>query len=359
MSSEVDVLTRPRSRRLRRPTQADIARAASVSTATVSRVLNASPLVRMEVRRRVERAIKRLGYFPHGPARALASNRSFTIGAIIPTLSNAIFASGIHAFEARLAQANYTILLAVSNYSPEAEVIQVQRLLERGVDAVMLVGNHHAAPTLVQLRRAGKAYVNTWTFDPTCGHPNVGFSNRKAIAQVVDHLVGLGHRHIGMIAGITAGNDRALDRVEGLRDALAGHGLQLAPQSFTEVAYSIAAARQVFAEMAARGALPSALVCGNDVIALGALFEATERGMAVPEDLSITGFDNLALVEHIRPALTTVHLAPEEMGAAAADALLSALQSGTPVQSRELEATLLVRETTAPARSSARKGQAS
>jgi LacI family transcriptional regulator len=356
MSSEVDVLRKSPVRKRRRPTQADIARAANVSTATVSRVLNVSPLVRPDVRSRVERAIRKLGYFPHGAARALASNRSFTVGAIIPTLSNAIFATGVHAFEARLAQADYTILLAVSNYSAEAEAIQVQRLLERGVDALMLVGNDHTAPTTLQLRRAGKAYVNTWTFDAASRHPNVGFSNRKAIAQVADHLVSLGHRDIGMLAGITAGNDRALDRVEGLREALAMHGLQLAPRWFAEVPYSIGAARQAFGQMAERGALPTALVCGNDVIALGALFEALERGIAVPRDLSITGFDDLALVEHIRPALTTVHLAPEEMGAAAADALLTALESGRPVQSRELEARLLVRATTAPPSSSLRNG---
>ncbi len=354
MSSKVDVVRNPRVRKPRRPTQADIARAAKVSTATVSRVLNASPLVRHEVRRRVERAIKRHGYFPHGAARALASNRSFTIGAVIPTLSNAIFASGIHAFEARLAQANYTILLAVSNYSPQAEAIQVQRLLERGIDALMLVGNDHTAPTFVQLRRAAKAYVNTWTFDPDSAHPNVGFSNRKAIAQVADHLVSLGHRDIGMLAGITSGNDRARERVEGLREALAGYGLPLAPQWLTEVPYSIAAARRAFGQMADRGRLPSALVGGNDVIALGALFEAVERGIAVPQDLSITGFDNLSLVEHIRPALTTVHLAAEEMGTAAAEALLIALESGRPVQSRELEARLLVRATTAPPSSPSR-----
>lgn len=347
MSSEVDVPRKSPVRKRRRPTQADIARAANVSTATVSRVLNASPLVRQEVRGRVEQAIKKLGYFPHGAARALASNRSFTVGAIIPTLSNAIFAAGVHAFEARLAEADYTILLAVSNYSPQAEAIQVQRLLERGVDALMLVGNDHTPPTTVQLRRAGKAYVNTWTYDAASRHPNVGFSNRKAIAQVAEHLVSLGHRDIGMLAGITAGNDRARDRVEGLRDALAGHGLRLAPRWFAEVPYSISAARQAFGHMAGRGALPTALVCGNDVIALGALFEALARGIAVPQDLSITGFDDLSLVEHIRPALTTVHLAPEEMGTAAADALLTALESGRPVQSRELEARLLVRATTA------------
>lgn len=332
----------------RRPTQADIARAANVSTATVSRVLNASPLVRPDVRARVERAIKKLGYVPHGAARALASNRSFTVGTIIPTLSNAIFASGVHAFEARLAQAGYTILLAVSNYSPEAEAIQVQRLLERGVDALMLVGNDHTAPTALQLRRAGKPCVNTWTFDPSGRQPNVGFCNRKAIAQVAEHLVSLGHRDIGMLAGITAGNDRARDRVEGLREALAGQGLRLAPRWFAEVPYSIGAARQAFGHMVERGALPTALVCGNDVIALGALFEAVERGIAVPRDMSITGFDDLALVEHIRPALTTVHLAPEDMGTAAADALLTALESGRPVQSRELDARLLVRATTGP-----------
>lgn len=330
----------------RSPTQADIARAAKVSTATVSRVLNNSSLVRSGLRTRVERAINELGYFPHGAARALAMNRSLTIGAIIPTLNNAIFASGINAFGGRLSRENYTLLLAVSNYSLENEAREARRLLERGIDGLLLVGNDHAPETYAALEQAGKAYVNTWTYEPDGRYPNVGFSNRKGIAELVDHLVALGHRDIGMLAGITEGNDRARERLLGTRETLGRYGLALAERATREIPYSVREARRALADLADRDALPTAIVCGNDVIALGVLFEAVDRRIRIPEDLSITGFDGLPLIEHVRPGLTTVQVPAERMGAAAAEALLRSLDEGGPVQGKEFPTTLLVRETT-------------
>jgi LacI family transcriptional regulator len=332
----------------RQPTQLDIARQAGVSTATVSRVLNRSPLVARDLRERVEDVITRLGYFPHAAARALASNRTYTIGAIIPTLNNAIFAAGINAFERALQDANYTLLLAVSNYDLDAEALQVQRLLERGVEGLLLIGNDHAKAAYQLLRRADAVYVNTWTYDLGARRPNVGFSNRKAAHAIVDHLVALGHRRIGMIAGITAGNDRARERLLGVNERLTVHGLALDPRATMEVPYVIADGRRAMARLAAHGELPSALICGNDVIALGVLFEAQAQGIAVPGRLSITGFDNLPLIEHVKPTLTTIDVPAQEMGLAAAKAILAAIEKRGRARSYELGAPLLVRETTAP-----------
>jgi LacI family transcriptional regulator len=332
----------------RHPTQLDIARQAGVSTATVSRVLNRSPLVKPGLRTRVEAVMRELGYFPHAAARALASRRTYTIGAIIPTLNNAIFAAGISALERELQAAGYTLLVAVSNYDLEAEAVQVHRLLERGVEGLLLVGNDHADAVYESLARSETVYVNTWAYDPRLRRPNVGFSNRKAARALVDHLVGLGHRRIGMFAGIAAGNDRARDRLEGVCEELATHGLSLDPHATAQMPYSIREARQALARLAEQDRLPTALICGNDVIALGALFEAVQRGIPVPQQLSITGFDNLPLTEHIRPAITTIDVPAVDMGRAAARALLSATAQRSRVRSRELAAPLLVRETTAP-----------
>jgi LacI family transcriptional regulator, galactose operon repressor len=329
------------------PTQIDIARMARVSTATVSRVLNRSPLVAPELRQRVETVMTQIGYYPHAAARALASNRTYTIGAIIPTLNNAIFAASINAFERELQAANYTLLVAVSNYDLDVEALQVRRLIERGVEGMLLVGNDHADAAYEILQQACALYVNIWTYDLRKRRPNIGFSNRKAAHAIVDHLVALGHRRIGMIAGITAGNDRAHERLEAVRDQLLTHGLGLETEATMEVPYSISAGRLALARLVEQDKLPTALVCGNDVIALGVLFEALERGIAVPRQLSITGFDNLPLTEHIRPTITTVDVPAEEMGYAAASALLSAIEKNGRVSSRELNAPLLVRGTTA------------
>ena len=336
--------------RRRKAAQIDIAQAAGVSTATVSRVLNRMQLVRPRLRARVERAMEKLDYLPHAGARALASNRSGTIGALVPTLENETFVRGINAFERRLRVAERTLVIAASNYSLDAEAIQVRRLLERGVDGLMLVGNIHAEPTLSFLRRAGIPFVVTYIHEPSCRWPNVGFSNQAAMRQVAAHLVKLGHRDIGMFAGITQGNDRAAKRLAGMREGLSRHGLELNPHATAELPYTLEAARSAFARLAKAGPMPSAIACGNDILALGVLFEASARGIRVPEDLSIAGFDNAPITAHIRPTLTTVDIPVEEMGKRAAESLLHMIDTGNRARSVRLEAPLLVRESTAAPR---------
>jgi len=332
----------------KQPTQLDIARYSGVSTATVSRVLNGSPLVKPKLREKVEKAIAELGYYPHAAARALASNRTFTLGAVIPTLNNAIFAACTNAFEREVQGSNYTLLVAVSNYDLGAEETLVRRLLERGVEGLLLIGNDHSEAVYRLLERTRTIYVNTWAWEPARQLPNIGFSNRRAGAALADHLVGLGHSRIGLISGIAEGNDRVRERAIGVRQRLAEHGLELEEAATTEIAYSVGEGRRVLGELVDAGRLPTALICGNDVIALGVLLEAMERKIPVPGALSITGFDNLPLTEHIRPALTTIDVPAAAMGHLAAKAILSAIASGVPVASQELEAPLLVRETTAP-----------
>lgn len=334
--------------RQRAPTQADVASAAGVSTASVSRVLNDSGPVRAEVRSRVETAMRALDYTPHEGARALATSRSMILGAVIPTLNNAIFAEGINAFERAARLRGHTLVLSVSNYDPELELEHVRRMVRRGVDGVLLVGNEHDELCHIALERSGTTHVCAWTHDANARAPNIGFSNRAAIATVVDHLVGLGHRRIGMLAGVTAGNDRAWDRLEGARERLAARGLSLMPEDVEEVPYTIRAAREAFSALLDRwgGKRPSALMCGNDVIALGVLLEARRQGIDVPNELSVTGFDNLPIASELDPAITTVDVPAERMGEHAAHALTDAIQAGTSIASHRLETELRIRTTT-------------
>ena len=332
------------------PTLQDVAQAAGVSTATVSRALNRPDAVRPALRDRVLAAVARLGYVAHAGARALTLRRSGTVGVVVPTIDNAIFASGLQAFQRRMVQAGQVVLLAFSDYDPAQEGAQVQALLARGVDALALTGVSQRPDLLARLAQRGLPWVHTGTFPAPAGAACVGFANRAAIMRAVHYLLHLGHRRIGMVAGITADNDRAAERVAGVRQALAGAGLALRPQHLCEARYTLADARRAAGQILGQAPLPTALLCGNDVLAFGVLLECAARGLSVPGQMSVVGFDDLDLARQWRPALTTVQVPTEAMWTQAADYLLARLDGSlTAPQQREIEVELVVRESTGPA----------
>ena len=331
------------------PTLLDIAKAAGVSTATVSRVLNRPDDVRPQLREQVEEIIRALGYVRHGAARALASSRSSTIGAVVPTLESAIFASGLNAVGQLLSAANYTLLLAVSDYAADQEYRQVRALIERGVDGMILVGREHAADTLDLLERHKCPFVTTWSFDAQYPHPCIGFDNIAASRQMAQHLIDLGHRRFAAIAGIRHGNDRARERIEGAAAALAARGLSFLEGGIIEETYDIEAGRRAFSALMDRptGSRPTAIICGNDVLAVGAVVEAQQRGIAVPGEVSIVGFDDLPMAAHLPPGLTTVHVPSRRMGRLAAQYILDCA-AGTATETHiELPTQLVIRGTAA------------
>ncbi len=335
------------------PNLQDIAAAAGVSTATVSRVLNSPVDVRPALREKVETQIRALGYVRHGAARALASARSHTIGAVIPTLESAIFASGVNAVEKRLTAAGYTLLLAVTNYDLEHEYEQVKALIERGVDGMILVGRDHDVDTLNMLERQRCPFITTWTYTDDALHPCVGFDNADAARRIIEHLLDLGHTRIGVIAGITTGNDRARERISGVRTALKARRLKLDSRCLIEKPYEVSKGRAGFRTLMERPGdiRPTALFCGNDVLAVGAMLEARHMGINVPDDVSIVGFDDLPLSEHLAPGLTTVHVPSRRMGERAADYLLQCIAGEAAEPRSELPTDIMIRGTTAPPKS--------
>ncbi|NNE23841.1 MAG: LacI family DNA-binding transcriptional regulator [Rhizobiales bacterium] len=345
-----EVARRTRRRRTgaaaKKPTVADIARAAGVSTATVSRALNKPDAVSAKLRNKVARKVRELGYVPSGAARALASNRSFTIGTVIPTLNNAIFAASVDAFEETLSRHGYTLLVTVSNYDRPHEIEQVRRLLERGVDGLMLIGLDHPEEVWQMIERSACPAVAIWGHNDKPRVPCIGFDNAAAAEHAVDHLVELGHRRIGMVAGLSFGNDRARARRAGVERALAKHGLPVVPALFTEKAYSHDYGRDGLTELLSHGAPPTAIMCGNDVLAMGVMFEARDRGIAIPDDLSVVGFDNLPITSQLRPALTTIEVPSVPIGMASANAIVAYLTDGSPIQSKSFPAPFVMRATT-------------
>ncbi len=329
------------------PTLHDVARQAGVSTATVSRVLNFPALVSESTRELVLRTIDELGYTPHFGGRALASNRSNTIGAVIPTMDNAIFARGLQAFQETLSDVGVTLLVASSAYDPAREFEQIRALVSRGIDGLLLIGVARPKETYAFLERRRIPYVLTWNYRPDEKVCFVGFDNRAAASAMARTVIERGHQRIAMIAGITASNDRASDRVEGVRAALDEAGLSGRDLPIVESVYSLSSGRRACATFLESKSRPTAVICGNDVLAVGAIGQAKTHGLRVPEDISITGFDDIELAEVIEPGLTTVHVPHRRMGKAAAGALLSILDGATDCRGMELETRIVMRESLA------------
>lgn len=328
------------------PTLEDVARQAGVSTATVSRCLNAPDVVLPETRQRVIDAVERLGYTPHFAGRALASNRSNTIGAIIPTMENAIFAGVLQAFQEALAAAGANLLVASSGYDPEREAEQVRALVTQGADGLLLIGSARPQSTYEFLRARHVPYVITWNHRLDADHCFVGFSNREAARALTEHVLGYGHERLAMIAGLTWTNDRAFDRIAGVRDALAAVG-QLIPLPVLEVPYSVEDGGRAFARLLDNQPRPTAVICGNDVLAAGAIVEAKRLGLSVPSDISIVGFDDIELAQVVDPKLTTVHVPHQRMGQMAAEVLLQLRDDPSSGHSIKLETRIVERDSLA------------
>ncbi len=337
------------------PTLDDVARRAGVSTATVSRCLSAPDKVRPQLRGRVLDAIKATGYRPHGAARALASKRTNTIGAVIPTLDNAIFAKVAQTLQNALDGRGRTLLIASSDYRPEREQAQIENLIVRGVDGIMLTGEQRDPAIYNLLQKRSIRYVNTYIHHPLSPHPTIGFDNMAAMERIVGYLYDLGHRRFAMIGGFTAGNDRAAERIRGTREALTRRLVDLPRERTLERPYTVSAGREAFRKLHIGQSPPTAIVCGNDVLAIGAMLEAKAMGLAVPSSVSITGFDDLDLAREIPPGLTTIHAPLVDMGRLAADYLIAEPGRGDePPQHLELPAELVVRGSTGPVPRSSR-----
>ncbi len=331
------------------PIITDVARHANVSTATVTRCLNTPDRVTPETRQAVMEAVRALGYTPNFGARALVAKRTNTIGAIIPTMENAIFARGLQAFQETLHDRGVTLLVASSQYNPDIEEDQIRTLLARGADALLLIGYERDSALHADLAARGVPALVAWAFDAARDPAAVGFDNRSAMASLTTEVLGQGHRRLGVISADTNRNDRARERVAGIRLAMAEGGLAPGALDLIETDYAIDAGGAAAATLLAKRPRPTAILCGNDVLAIGALHEAKRQGLEVPRDLSITGFDDIELARLADPALTTVHVPHREMGHAAALALLEAVETGQPATSLELPTELRLRASLGPA----------
>lgn len=330
----------------------DVARYAGVSTASVSRTINSPHLVSDDLRERVSRASQLLNWVPNGAAKALASLRSRTIGALIPTLGHQNFATLVEAIQVELAKANYTLIIGCVESSTDLRVTQVRKMVERGIECLVLVGEAQPDAVYDLLKAQRVPFVITYTVARDPKKVSIGFDNYNASVRVTQHLLDLGHRSFAMIAPSAEGNDRIQQRIAGAKDTLAKAGLGIRPQHFAQVESSrrIASGRSGLQQIWASSDRPSALICTNDYIATGAMIEAKARRVNIPRDLSVVGFDDVDLSAHLDPPLTTVRVPVRPMGEEIARYVIRLLEKGVATPPPPLDADLVVRGSTAPPR---------
>jgi LacI family transcriptional regulator len=224
----------------------------------------------------------------------------------------------------------------------------VRALVARGADALLLIGHDRTPRSYDFLDQRRIPYLVAWAYDPDAPRLSIGFDNRAAMRALAEAVLDRGHTRLAYIGAERAGNDRARLRAEGVLEALRGRGLDPAALASVETPYGIANGAEAFARIMSAAAPPTAVLCGNDVLAAGALSMARRMGLDVPGDVSVTGFDDIELAEIVTPALTTVHVPHREMGRRAAR-LLVALRNGEDVDgSVELPATIALRESLGP-----------
>ena len=328
----------------------DVARLAGVSSATVSRALNAPDLLDATTLTRVQDAVRKLRYVPNGQARALRSQRSFTIGAIVPSFDYALYARATGSLEREIEPRGYALILASNHYDLKTELRLTMALIERGVDAFMFVGSDHDPELFVLLNEFRRPYVLTWGIDRSGQHPSIGFDSQAATRAMTEHLIRLGHRKFGLISAPHEGNDRARERTAGVRDALQANGIELKDSHLQFAPIDLSACGiSAMNRLLALRERPTAVLATNDVVAVGALMACRVAGVGVPDEISITGVDNTDLGATQTPGLTSIRTPIQELGRLAGSYLTARLEGSEVEIPRELPFEIVVRGSTGPA----------
>jgi len=318
----------------------DVAKVAGVSYQTVSRVLNDHPSIRPATRQRVLDAMSQLDFRPNRAARMLASNRSFTVG-VLATVNGAYYGptSSINAIEDAAREAGYSTLLA-SPRSMEAEELRdalTHLILEGVAGIVALAPQGRAAEVVATLRTPVPVVVMQ-------SDPGLSVDNRLGGALAARHLLGLGHRRLALIAGPTDWSE-AEERRAGFEATLAEAGLE--PVAVAHGDWSPDSGYQAFVRIAEHS--PTGLFCANDQMALGAIHAAADRGLSVPRDLSVIGFDDVPESAHYLPPLTTLRQEFEVLGRRSISSLLARVEGNAAEYQTPVTPNLIVRASTMPA----------
>ena len=299
----------------------DVAREAGVSIATVSRTFSAPEKVNSKTRLHIQHVAHQLGYIANSSAQILRTRRSHVLGVVLPTLLNPVFAECLDGIAAAAHASGYSIMPVTTDYEQDSEEHAVQTFIAANVDAVLLVVSHPEKSSALQvLQTKHIPYVLAYNLHPD--HPCVTVDSQAAVADVVTQLANQGHKNIAMVAGHLNASDRAQQRYRGYLDAMQQAGLP--PRDLIEVPFIENSVAQI-GKALARADRPSALFCSNDLLAIRSVRAAREIGLAIPDDLSVVGFDGIALGMDLIPRLTTIMQPNQEMGRTCVNLLVQAL----------------------------------
>ena len=324
-----------------------VARRARVSTATVSRVLNNASIVKNSTRARVVKAIEELKYHPNLHARNLAGGKSRTIGVIASNMENPFFFDIYKTIESDAHARGFEVVVANTDYRPEQLVTSVRLMIGRRVAGLAAIVSEMDPELIQELTESRIPVVFYDVGTPRRNITNIRVNYRRGIEKVIDYLDSLGHRQLGFI-GHHAMLAPINERMKAVLDAVARNS-QLQVKTAAD-ADTLEGGRQAACALLSSGYQPTAIICVNDITAVGALRHLRERGLRVPQDVSVTGFDNVKLSEFCCPALTTVHIPRDRIGQIICDHLIpDSTQSAAKEHEVLIDPELVVRESTGPA----------
>lgn len=329
------------------PTISDVAKLSGLSKATVSRVINNYPHVSEEKKQLVKKAMEELGYHPNPSARRLRGHLTSTIGVIIPRIINPFFSYLVNSIEQAAYDNNYQVLIFQSNENKEKELYFLDLLKTKQVDGIIMASIENKWEIIKEYMQFGpivlcNEYVNNNDV------PMVRLEQRKGAYLATKHLIDRGHRKIGYCTGglfDEEGKDK--DRNQGYQKALIESGIPINPNWIFVNKHSIEDGKQVLNQILMMDDRPTAVFTGSDEIAGGVIVEAKEKGLNIPDDIAIIGFDDQPQAEMLEPKLTTVRQPVNQMGAETVRLLIELMSDQTrEIKSIELPAQLIIRETT-------------
>ncbi|HEY1801448.1 MAG TPA: LacI family DNA-binding transcriptional regulator [Terriglobales bacterium] len=327
----------------------EIAKRAKVSTATVSRAINRVPTVNPNLAKRVWKIIEELDYYPNTQARALVSGKTRIFGLIVSEITNPFFPEIVQSFEDIAVEHNYEILLTSTGHDPKRMEISVRRMIERRVEgvAVLTFGMEESLLEGLRFRKVPLVFVDVAPQLPRMS--NIRINYLQGIRQAVQHLAALRHTRIAFVTGPLQLRS-AVVRKAAFEESMREIGLEIESQLIVEGDHTMEGGMKALIKLAALNPRPTAVLCSNDMTAIGVMREAYDYGISIPEELSVVGFDDIHLSEFMIPPLTTIQMSQAEIARLAFRALKNEVDREVPAAEGTeylLDTNLLLRKSTA------------